>query len=214
MIEAGDPSIAPKHRARRRGHVMSDGDSVRQWLSHRADQHCTAAVDTLLQALTEDLAVAVGEAVTVRELSADGLLLTPLAVHHIDPERGQAMAATMQRTVDKADRGLWAPVIEQRRPVRWRVPPSDPPAEASPQQVAFLARNPVTAILGVPLLWEEVALGGLSIVRYSVDRPFDDADQALAVAAAARIALTLGYRRTMRELSCGPLPPATPGPRP
>ncbi|MFC3961557.1 GAF domain-containing protein [Nocardia jiangsuensis] len=194
---------------------MHDEVMVRQWLSHRADRRCTTAIDMLLRTMTEDLAVAVGEAVTVRELSADGLLLTPLAAHHVDPERGRAMATMMQATVDKADRGLWGPVIEQRRPVRWWMRPGDAPAEASPQQATFLAHNPIRAILGVPLLWDELVLGGLSIVRYSVDRPFDGGDEALAVAAAERIALTLHYRRTMRELnSRRPPPPPSSTPHP
>ena len=169
------------------------------WLLARVDQQCVAAVEELLRFIAEHLAIAMADAVTVRVLSEDGESLLPLAAHHPEPMIASAMASIMRGTTQPADSGLWLPVMRDRKPRRWRMPPGYVPAEASEQQAEFLERFPIRAVLAVPVLREDRLIGGVSVVRFAVDQEFTDRDEALVVACAARIADALDFRGKLRE---------------
>ncbi|WP_160158257.1 GAF domain-containing protein [Nocardioides sp. SLBN-35] len=66
--------------------------------------------------------------------------------------------------------------------------------------IATLQRFPIRAVLGVPLLVYERVVGGASVVRFSVDRPFTDQDEALVLACATRIAPMLDLRTRLSSL--------------
>ncbi|WGY04549.1 GAF domain-containing protein [Nocardioides sp. QY071] len=66
--------------------------------------------------------------------------------------------------------------------------------------IATLQRFPIRAVLGVPLLVDERVVGGASVVRFSVDRPFTDQDEALVLACATRIAPMLDLRTRLSSL--------------
>ncbi|MER5673679.1 GAF domain-containing protein [Pseudonocardia alni] len=161
------------------------------WLRAQLDREVDCSVHTLLGAMTERLSIAAGSAATLRRLSADGEWLSPVAAHHPDPGMTAAMTAIMEETAPRARSGLWRPVVEERRAVRYRVDPGSTPAEASDEQARFLDRFPVTAVLGVPVEHDGRLVGGTALVRYSVPRPFDDADEALLVDFAARAGVVL-----------------------
>lgn len=180
---------------------MTDPAASRVWLLSRVDRRCLDAIDELLRAITELLAVATDDAVTVRALSTEGHLLRPVIAYHADPERGSAMARVMSETVQPADSGLWQTVVESRQARRWHIPPGYIPPEASPKQVEFLQRFPIRAVLAVPVLVGERLIGGVSVVRYSVDTEFTDDDEALVIACARRIALALHFQQLVSELN-------------
>jgi GAF domain-containing protein len=125
-----------------------------------------------------------------------------VAVHHPDPEIQAAMTAVMHDTAQRAASGLWGRVCEQRRPIRWRVPPGHVPAEASAAQAALLQRYPIRAILGAPLISHGRLLGGASLVRYVVDREFTD-DEVMLCDFGVRAALALECLRTVCDLGEG-----------
>jgi len=171
------------------------------WLLPRVDKECTAAVEGMLQSITEQLAVATADGVSVRALSADGQSLLPLTAYHPDPRIGAAMAAVMAKTVQPADIGLWSPVMKELKPRRWRIDPRQRPPEASAAQAAFFEQFPVRAILVVPVVLDDHAVGGVSVARFSADREFTDEDEALAVAFSRRIAPALDFRNRVAELA-------------
>lgn len=171
------------------------------WLLTRVDRQCGEAVQDLVEFVAEHLAIATADAVTVRTLSQDGLSLLPVAAHHPDPTTSAAMASVMSQTVQPADSGLWAPVLQERRPQRWSTPEGYVPAEASPKQVAFLERFPIRAVLGVPLIVDDRLVGGVSVVRFSVERPFTNRDEDLVLACATRIAPMLDLRARLAVLA-------------
>lgn len=179
---------------------MAVDTAAHRWLLSRIDGLALDATAGLVESITEHLAVATADAVTVRALSADGTQLVPLVAHHPDPERGAAMAEVMGRTVQRADSGVWQPVLDERRTMRWQLPPGFRPPEASPDQVAFLEEYPVRAIMGTPLVFDDTVLGGVSVVRFGADEPFTDADEALLIDCASRIAATLAFREAITSL--------------
>ncbi|RYU11523.1 GAF domain-containing protein [Nocardioides iriomotensis] len=186
---------------------LAAGDTTRRdWLLSRVDRAVVEALTGVLQAVTEYVATATSDAVTVRMLSSDGLTLRALTAHHPDAGIADELVAVMRRTDQPADVGLWRPVIAERRPRRWLVPEGRPVAEASERQADFLSRFPVRAVLGVPLLHGDEVLGGVSLVRFVTDRPFDDADEQLVVACAARIAPLVAVLRERLE-STAPVEP-------
>ncbi|MFC5730837.1 MULTISPECIES: GAF domain-containing protein [Nocardioides] len=169
------------------------------WLLARVDKQCVEAVEELLRFIAEHLAIATSDAVTVRVLSEDRQSLLPLAAHHPEPMIASAMASIMSETTQPADSGLWLPVMQERKPRRWRMPRGYVPAEASEQQAAFLEKFPIRAVLGVPILLDDRLIGGVSVVRFAVDREFTDQDEALVVACASRIAPALEFRSRLKE---------------
>lgn len=174
------------------------GDHRLLWLLDRVDRRCVEAVEKLLVDIAEQLSIATWDAVTVRVLSDDGASLLPLAAHHPSPELASAMAVVMTQT-QPATSGLWRPVVETARPIRWHTPQGVLPAEAGDQQNDFLTTYPVRAVMAVPVLVDERLVGGVSVVRFNVDREFTDADEALVVACASRIGHALDFRSRLRQ---------------
>ena len=180
---------------------MDGGPAARAWLLDRIDRRTTEALQSLLRRMTEDLALATAESATLRRLSADGHLLLPVAADHPDPALRAAMLANAHRTEQTTGSGLWRPVIAECRPMRWHIPPGAVPAEASTPQAEHMERYPVRAVLAAPLVTPQRELvGGVSLVRYVVDRPFTDDDEALLLAFAARAALVMQHVRALEAL--------------
>lgn len=145
--------------------------------------------------MVEDVSVATADAVTIRMLTVDGTQLVRVGAYHPDPQTAAAIASVMAGTAD-ARSGLWGDVITHRRSRRWHVDPVEPPREASTAQEEFIGRFEVRAVLGVPLLDQGVVVGGLSLFRIGVDRPYTDEEQELAEVCAALIAPVVGLRRS------------------
>jgi PAS domain S-box-containing protein len=148
----------------------------------------------VLTLIAEHVAELTGDACTVRLLSDDGTQLRPVAVHHADAELRAAMWQVMEQTTERADVGLWKPVIEGHRAVRVAVA-GQIPADASDAQAAFMRRYPMSAIMGVPLIARGRVLGGISLVRYGDGTPFTDADASFLELLALRAALTIDNAR-------------------
>lgn len=62
----------------------------------------------------------------------------------------------------------------------------------------FIDEHTVRAVLGVPLITGAGGLvGGAALVRYVVDKPFTDADEAVLTAGGRRLAPLLDLRRVL-----------------
>jgi GAF domain-containing protein len=161
-------------------------DPTRLWVLSRLDRAFSEALRGLIELAAEQLSIASGDAVTVRRLSTDRRALVPLLATHPNEAWKVAMEEAMLVT-QRADDGLWRPVVGERRPVRWELDAGAPP-EANHEQSDFLTRHPVRAILGAPLIHDGDVVGGLSMVRFAAGRPYADRDEELLVAVAERIA--------------------------
>lgn len=72
---------------------MASSPVARAWPPTRVDRRCNEAILTLLRQMTEDLALATVDAITVRRLSADGQWLHPICAYHPDPAFRAAIEA-------------------------------------------------------------------------------------------------------------------------
>ncbi len=154
-----------------------DGDVRLAWLVQRAARTAGADPTAAVVLLAEALAVATGEAVTIRRLTDGGRSLAPVAVHHPDPVLLGAMREVTAATVEAADSGLWRAVLEGEDLVVVPVPADGPPPPtASATQRAFLARWPLRVVAGVGVRHAGRVLGGVSLLRFVDDRPFTDSD--------------------------------------
>jgi GAF domain-containing protein len=170
-------------------------------LLSRVDRTGIEAALTLLNTMTEDLSLATSDSVSLRMLSEDGRWLRPVAAYHPDPSIRAMMLNAMQQSAQTATSGLWRPVIEERRPVRTRVPPGSIPETASPLQADHLRRFPIRAVLGVPLITpDDELVGGVALVRYHVDEELTDDDERLLTDFALRVALVVQLYRRFGEL--------------
>lgn len=169
-------------------------DHRRAWLLDRVDKRCMDTVTSLVSDITDHLAIATSDAVTVRALSGDGASLLPLAAHHPDQRIAASIASVMGQTTEPANRGLWRAVLEEAQPRRWHLPAGHVPADASKKQRAFLEAFPVRAVLAVPVMLGEYVIGGISVLRFGADKEFDVSDQDLVVACATRVAHVLDFR--------------------
>jgi GAF domain-containing protein len=156
----------------------------------------------MLRSMTEDLALATFEAVTLRVLSCDREWLQPVAAYHPDPLLRERMTEVMASTAQAANSGLWQRVLAEQQPARWHIPPGHIPPDASPEQAEFLRRWPLRAVVAAPLLarGRGELIGGVSLVRYVRDVPFTDADEALLVEFARRAELALDFCEVVSSL--------------
>ena len=161
--------------------------------------------EALLRTVAEEVAEATGDACTVRLLSEDGRWLRPVAGHHPDPELRRAIQEVMQESAQRADIGVWEPVVSQRRTIRLNNPSQEIPPYASPAQAEFMRRHPMSAILGAPLVARERTIGGISLVRYGRQYPYTEEDEAFLRDLADRAALAIDgallYQEALTELA-------------
>ena len=161
----------------------------------RAFAEAVPDYEALLGVVAERVSGATGDACTVRLLSEDGLWLRPVAGHHPDPELKAAIWDVMLDTAQRADAGVWRPVMEERRTIRVAVPPQGTPPDASAAQAEFIRRYPMTGIMGAPLLARGRVIGGLSLVHYGRQDPYTDDDEAFLKDLADRAALAIDNAR-------------------
>lgn len=162
--------------------------AAQDWLSARVSSTRDIGLRGVLQELVEHLSLATSEAVTLRRLSADRQRLVPVAWFHPDPSARGAIGEIMSHTAELSDAGLWRPVVQERRPARWHLPPGSAPALASEEQARWLQRYPLRAVMGAPVVGGEDLLGGVALLRFGRDAPFTDDDEGMLVYFAERVA--------------------------
>jgi GAF domain-containing protein len=169
--------------------------AARKWLESRITAAATEAAQVFLRETAEALSIASGDATSIRVLSAGGTWLFPLAAHHPNGAIQRAMNESMRQSAERADSGLWVPVINERRLVMFDITDRTIPVDASPSQAAFLRRYPVTRVMGVPVIDRADVVGGVSLVRFVDERQFSEADCALLADVAARAARAIDFGR-------------------
>jgi GAF domain-containing protein len=175
------------------------GNAAVEWLERRVSAATQAAAQEFLRQTAESLSIASGDATGIRVLSNDGKRLQPLAVHHPSPEIERAMFEAIRRAPERADAGLWMPVIDERRTVVHQLTDHTVPPEASPNQAAFIRTYPLTWVMFTPVLLHDEVVGGVSLARFVDTRPFTEADGKLLFEVAARAASAIDFG-SLRDL--------------
>lgn len=149
------------------------------------------AAQAFLRETAEALSIASGDATSIRVLSADGKWLYPLASHHPNPAIQRSIDASMRESAERADAGLWHPVINERRLASYDVSERTAPPDASATQADFIEKFPVTRVMGAPVVLNDEVVGGVCLVRFVDQRPFSESDCGLLVDVAGRIAFAI-----------------------
>lgn len=170
------------------------GPWARRWVTGKIDDECASSATALLTRISEHIAVATGDAVTVRSLSDDGTTLEPLTAHHVEPRYVEAMTESMNRH-QRLDAGLWSRVLAQDTPVAWHLPDRTPPPEATDEQAGFIRTYRVRAILGAQIRDGDRAVGGVALVRFVTSRPFDEDEIRLVLDCCDRLAPVMALHR-------------------
>ncbi len=180
----------------------STGPWAGRWVADKIDEDCLATARALVHRISEHIALATSDSVTVRVVSADGRSLEPLTANHPVPGHGEAMAAIMSRH-QALDDGLWGAVFAQRSPVAWHLPVGRVPEEATGDQADFIRTYGIRSILGAPVQQDGQPVGGVALVRFAAGRAFDEDEMRLLVTCCRRLAPVLAWYRSVLALRSG-----------
>jgi PAS domain S-box-containing protein len=149
----------------------------------------------LLETVAREAATATAAGCAIRLLSPDGEHLDLVASFHADPELAAAILGSRSVTETSGIHGLWRPVLLDRKVVR--APIAEKLSMASAEQAEVISRLQVRHVLAAPLVARGAVLGGMSLVRFADDTPFDDADELLVRDLADRAALAIETARSV-----------------
>lgn len=152
----------------------------------------------LLEQVARFISEATGDTCVIRLLTEDGQHLEPVAAHHPDPQQLAELRAYVEGTLERADQGLWAGVLRDRRLVRYLVERGRVPPEASERQAAFLRQQGIRSVLCVPLAAGDRVLGGIALARSGDRQPLSEADEAMLSQVAEVAALSIENARLIQ----------------
>lgn len=167
--------------------------ATRWWFRHRMDTEVALSAHRFLRRITEDLSIASGDGAALRVLSTDDRWLLGVTAHHPDRQIQAAMVTAMHATAQPAESGLWRPVFDQGLTVVYRTTRRAVPEGATPEQAAFIRTYPATRIMVGPVGHDGRRLGGVSLVRFVVDRDFTATDEALLQDVAVQAARAIEF---------------------
>ena len=165
----------------------------------RAFTDAVPAYDELPGIVTERIAVATGDLCAIRLLSDDGLRLVPVAGAHPDPAV-RADAWEVMLGIERLGADAWLPAIRERRVVRLRIDPMQPPPDVAPAQSTFMRKHRARSLVVVPLIARGTVLGGLSLMHLGSGQPHTDAEVRFLLDVAERAALAIDNARLVRDL--------------
>ena len=175
------------------GATVDADTAARWWFRHRMDTEVALSTQHFLRRITEDLSIASGDGAALRVLSADGRWLLGLTAHHPNRRIEAALVTATHETAQPAESGLWRPVLEEGLTVVYRTAGRVVPEGASPEQAAFIRAYPATRIMVGPVVLDGRRLGGVSLVRFVVDRDFSATDEALLQDVAVQAARAIDF---------------------
>ena len=191
--------LAEEERARREAeHARKRSDA----LSETSRLLGTAGLDELaiLETTAGRVVQTVGDGCAVALIDEAGEHLTPVVVHHADPDGERAAVAALRgRTVPLGGRSAFTGVVQRRRPVL--LPALTPELledAAAPEHAPFFTRAGVRGLMVVPLVVGDELLGTVMAWRDRTRTPFGEGDAGLLQETAGRAAVALALARTYR----------------
>jgi PAS domain S-box-containing protein len=137
----------------------------------------------------------------VRELSADGRLLTPVAFHHTEPE-ALAFWRELLATPQPVAEGLNGRAVRTGETQFYpRLAPEEARAMMAPSHLPYYDRFRIRSALVVPLRARGRPIGTLSVQRSASDRPFTEDERAFVEELADRAGLAIDQARLYQEVS-------------
>ena len=153
-----------------------------------------------LQGAARRLAELIGDACTIRTVSADGRWLVLAALQHHDPERADALRRLLDATPQRTDEGVSARVAQDGEPLLMPVVDQERlAAAAKPEYRDWVREAGIASLLMVPMRAQGKVIGVLALYRDREGLPYDGDDLSFAQDLADRAALAIVNARLLEQ---------------
>ncbi len=156
-------------------------------------------IEALLGIVAEQISRTTGDFCAVVLLSPDGQTIEPVAAYHPDPRVREDARHFVGASIALDSAGPWKTVIQERRPLVISIDPDHLPPNLAPHQKRHIERWRMRESVLIPMLAQDVVVGGLNLNRMEGAPPFGEADLELLGSLAARAARAIATAQLLRS---------------
>ena len=156
-------------------------------------------IEALLGIVAEQISRTTGDFCAVVLLSPDGQTIEPVAAYHPDPRVMEDARHFVGASIALDSAGPWKTVIQERRPLVISIDPDHLPPNLAPHQKRHIERWRMRESVLIPMLAQDVVVGGLNLNRMEGAPPFGEADLELLGSLAARAARAIATAQLLRS---------------
>src|SRR5256885_2024867 len=156
-------------------------------------------IEALLGIVAEQISRTTGDFCAVVLLSPDGQTIEPVAAYHPDPRVMEDARHFVGASIALDSAGPWKTVIQERRSLVISIDPDHLPPNLAPHQKRHIERWRMRESVLIPMLAQDVVVGGLNLNRMEGAPPFGEADLELLGSLAARAARAIATAQLLRS---------------
>src|SRR2546422_6968491 len=145
-------------------------------------------IEALLGIVAEQISRTTGDFCAVVLLSPDGRTIEPVAAYHPDPRVMEDARHFVGASIALDSAGPWKTVIQERRPLVISIDPDHLPPNLAPHQKRHIEMWRMRQSVMIPMVAQDVVVGGLNLNRMEGAPPYSEADLELLGGLAARAA--------------------------
>ena len=156
-------------------------------------------IEALLGIVAEQISRTTGDFCAVVLLSPDGRTIEPVAAYHPDPRVMEDARHLVGSSIALDSAGPWKTVIQERRPFVISIDPDHLPPNLAPHQKRHIERWRMRQSVMIPMVAQDVVVGGLNLNRMEGAPPYSEADLELLGGLAARAARAIATAQLLRN---------------
>src|SRR6266581_563773 len=156
-------------------------------------------IEALLGIVAEHISRATGDFCSVVLLSPDGRQIQPVAAYHPDPSVMEGARHFLGRSMELDAAGPWKTALGERRPLVLEIDPDHLPANLAPHQRRHIERWRMRQSALIPMIAQDMVVGGLNLNRMEKDAAFTQAEVDLLSNLAARAARAIATAQLLRN---------------
>ena len=156
-------------------------------------------IEALLGIVAEQISRTTGDFCAVVLLSPDGRTIEPVAAYHPDPRVMEDARHLLGASIALDSAGPWKAVIQERRPVVISIDPDHLPPNLAPHQKRHIERWRMRESAMIPMVAQDIVVGGLNLNRMEGAPPYGEADLQLLGSLATRAARTIATAQLLRN---------------
>src|SRR5947207_3185372 len=156
-------------------------------------------IEALLGIVAEQISRTTGDFCAVVLLSPDGQTIEPVAAYHPDPRVREDARHFVGASIALDSAGPWKTVIQERRPLVISIDPDHLPPNLAPHQKRHIERWRMRESVMIPMVAQEVIVGGLNLNRMEGAPPYGEADLELLGGLAARAARAIATAQPLAQ---------------
>lgn len=159
-------------------------------------------LDEILDTVVREVGDRLKESCVINLLSADGAVLEPVALHHVDPEAEASIRATLHAAPIRVDEtSSPARVVQSGQAILVpKISLEALLASSRPEYRAHLERFQVASLLIVPLRVRDQIIGTMTVTRGAGAPSYTESDRSLLQDLADRAAMAIANARQYDEL--------------